>query len=110
MEVPLTKTGTQYLESGIQGVDSRIQYCLGFPSLRRRRNLTLVSNVCKAAPKSLFWAPNGLNELLDMRFEFPFNLIGKSTMAFFNRLIDHGAYSNVSTQVEAYLELFNRRT
>ena len=29
----------------------------------------------------LFWAPNGLNELTEMRFKFPFNLIGKSTMA-----------------------------
>ena len=46
--------------------------------LRHRRNLTSVSNVCEAAPISLFWAPNGLNELP----EFPFNLIGKSTMAF----------------------------
>ena len=47
-------------------------------SLRHRRNLNSVSNVCEAAPISLFWAPNGLNELP----EFPFNLIGKSTMAF----------------------------
>ena len=28
-------------------------------SLRRRSNVTLVSNVCEAAPRSLFWAPNG---------------------------------------------------
>ena len=40
------KTATQY------------QDCLGFPSLRRRRNLTSVSKVCKAAPISLLWAPN----------------------------------------------------
>ena len=26
--------------------------------------------------------PDGLNELPEMRFEFPFNLIGKLTMAF----------------------------
>ena len=26
--------------------------------------------------------PNRLNELLGMRFEFPFNLVGRSTMAF----------------------------
>ena len=57
-------------------------------SLRRRpRNLTSVSNVCEAVPSSLFWAPNGLNELPEVRFEFPFILIGKSTMAFFNRPI-----------------------
>ena len=80
MELPLTKTGTLYLESRIQDVDSRIHDCLGFASLRCRRNLTPVSNVCKAAPKSLFWAPNGLNELTEVRLEFPFNLIGKSTM------------------------------
>ena len=49
----------------------------------------------------LFWAPNGPNELPDMRLEFPFNLIGKYTTAFFNRLIYHGAYSNLGTQVEA---------
>ena len=52
------------------------------PSLRRICNLTLVSNVCEAAPISLFWAPKGLLDLPEMRFEFSFNLIGKSTMAF----------------------------
>ena len=51
-------------------------------SLLRRPYLTSVSNVYKAAPISLFWAPNGLNELLEIRFEFPFRLIGKLTMAF----------------------------
>ena len=51
-------------------------------SLRRRRNLTSVSNVCEAASRSLF-RTNGLNELP----EFPFNLIDKSTMGFFNRPI-----------------------
>ena len=81
-------------------MDSRIHDCLGFPSLSRRRNLTPVSNVCKAALKSLFWAPNGLNELTEVCLEFPFNLIGKSTMAFFNRLIYHGAYSNPGAQVD----------
>ena len=54
--------------------------CWAFVSLRRRRNLTSVSSVCEAAPISLFWAPNGLNELPEVRFEFPFILIGKSTM------------------------------
>ena len=51
-------------------------------SLRHRRNLTLVSNICEAAPLSLFWAPNGLDELPEKRFDFPFILIGKLTMAF----------------------------
>ena len=53
-----------------------------FPSLRRRRDLTPVSKVCEAALKYLFSVPNGPNELPEMRFKFPFNLIGKSTMAF----------------------------
>ena len=45
-------------------------------SLRPRRNLTPVSNVCDVVLIFFFWAPNGLNELLKERFEFPFNLIG----------------------------------
>ena len=48
--------------------------------MRRRRHLTPFSNVCQVAPISLFWA-NRLNELLEMRFKFPFNLIGKLTLA-----------------------------
>ena len=51
-------------------------------SLHLKRNLTPVSNVCKAALISLFRALNSLSELSEMRFKFPFNLIGKSTMAF----------------------------
>ena len=35
IQVPLTKTGIQYLISGIRGVDSRIQDCLGFPNMGR---------------------------------------------------------------------------
>ena len=50
-------------------------------SLRRKRNLTLVSNVCETAPISWFWAPNGFNELPGVHLEFPFMiLISKSTM------------------------------
>ena len=51
-------------------------------SLHGRRNLTLVSNICEAAPMSLFWAHYGLNKLPEMHFIFAFNLIGKSTVAF----------------------------
>ena len=40
------------------------------------------SNVYEAESRSFFWATNGLNKLPKVRFEFPFNLIGKSTMAF----------------------------
>ena len=48
-------------------------------SLRRRRHLNPVSNVCEVAPISLIsaGAPNGLNELPEVRLEFPFKLIGK---------------------------------
>ena len=48
-------------------------------SLRRWRHLTPVSNVCEVAPISLIsaGAPDGLNELPEVRLEFPFKLIGK---------------------------------
>ena len=39
-------------------------------------------NVCEAAQISLARAPNELNKLPEVRFEFLFILIGKSTMAF----------------------------
>ena len=48
----------------------------------RRSNLTLVSNVCEATPISLFWAPKDDKLPERMHFDVPFNLIGKSTMAF----------------------------
>ena len=41
-----------------------------------------VSNVCEAAPRSLFWAPYGLGKLLEVCFEFLSNLIGCLTMTF----------------------------
>ena len=53
----------------------------GFHSLNRRRNLTPVSNVCKTAVRSLFWTPTGFNELPEVCFEFPFNMIGELAMA-----------------------------
>ena len=40
--------------------------------LYRRRNWTSVNNVCEAAPRSLFWASDWLNELPEVRFIFPF--------------------------------------
>ena len=43
--------------------------------LHCRHCLTLVSNICKAAPISLFLAPNRVNES-------PFNMISKLIMAF----------------------------
>ena len=50
--------------------------------LCHRRTLTPVINVCEAAPIFLLRAPCRLNELPKVSFEFPLNLIGKSTMAF----------------------------
>lgn len=53
-------------------------------SLCHKRNLTLISNDHETAPISLFWAPNGINKLLDVHFKLPFNLwIGNQTMALF---------------------------
>ena len=40
----------------------------------------LMNNVCEEEPISMFWTPDGLNELKEQRFEFPFILIGKWTM------------------------------
>ena len=37
IQVPLKKCAIKYLESGIYGVESRIQYCLGFPYMARIR-------------------------------------------------------------------------
>ena len=51
-------------------------------SLHRRRNLTPGSDVCEAAPRSLFCVPSGLNELPEVCFEFPFIVIGKWTKTF----------------------------
>ena len=53
-----------------------------------------------ASPKQLrflFWALNAFNELLEVRFTFPFNLISTSTLAFFTA--NQGAYSNLGTQL-----------
>ena len=52
-------------------------------SLRRRPNLTPVSNVRETAPRSLFWAPNvGLNKLPQVRVDFLYILIRKLTIVF----------------------------
>ena len=66
-------------------------------SLRCRRNLITISDVCEAAARSLFWAPNRFNELTEVRFNFPSILIAKSTMAF--QQANHGACSNPGTQL-----------
>ena len=43
-------------------------------------NFNLVSNICEVVLISLFWALNGLNELPEMHFVFPFNLTDKLTI------------------------------
>ena len=35
-KVPIEKTGIKCLESGIHGLESRIQDCFGFPNMRRK--------------------------------------------------------------------------
>ena len=47
MQVLLTKTGSEYLESGIHGVESRIQDCPRFPDMGR--NVTVIISVGKSA-------------------------------------------------------------
>ena len=79
------------------------------PSLRCRRNLTSVSNVCEAAPISMFRAPNGLNELPEVRVEFPFILIDQSAMAFFNRPMMARTQIRVH-RWEPRTRMFRRRT
>ena len=51
----------------------QIRFCRSFDV-----NVMLImsSNVCEAAPISLFLAPSGLNELPEVRFVSPFILIG----------------------------------
>ena len=36
IQIPLTKSGMQFLESGIDSVESGIQDCLGFPYMERK--------------------------------------------------------------------------
>ena len=54
----------------------------GGGSLCHRQNLIFDKNIGKAVLRYIFWAPNRLDELLEVRFKFPFMLIGKLTMAF----------------------------
>ena len=72
--------------------------------------LTLVSNIYKAALISLFMAPQRLNKLWEVGFQFPFILTGKSQWLF--QQANHGAYPNPGIQVgprSRILELLRRR-
>ena len=77
--------------------------CWGWGSLCRRHNLSLDNNIGKAVPRYIFWAPNSLDELLEVRFKFPFVLIGKSAMAFLTgqSLGTYTCTQNPGTQVAA---------
>ena len=57
IQVPLTNAGIEYLQSGIRGVDSRIQDCLGFPysgviNLIKKKRQTI------AIKEHKIWRPN----------------------------------------------------
>jgi len=92
----IAKIGSLFMcgyKAGLQQGDQGQQFCHYVSFLSgsqwslacvacRRCYLTLISNVCEAAHISLFWAPNRLNELPEMRFEICFNLIGELTAAF----------------------------
>ena len=80
---------SQYLKTWQADSPEITQRSCSQTSLHCRSNLTPISNICEAVPKSLFRAPNRLNELPQMSFEFPFILIGKSTMAFLIRQSRH---------------------
>ena len=54
----------------------------GGSSLLRRRKLTRIVTSARKRRDPCFWVLHGLKGLPEMRFKFPFNLIGKSTMAF----------------------------
>ena len=79
---------------------------LGHYGLRLRRNLAPVSDVCETAPRSLFWASNGLNELPEVRFEFPFNLIGKLAMVFFSNNNNNNNNNNNSNKEQEKIEKY----
>ena len=63
----------------------RLYKALSLASVRHGRSLTSVSDVCKAATLSLFLVPNGLNELLEVLFEFSFDLMSQLNSGFFKR-------------------------
>ena len=94
-----TDQGAQFISTIKEnGECEMVKYCSMF-SLCRRRSQTPVSNVCKVAPISLFWAANGLNNLPEMRFRFPSTSWANRQWLF--EKSNHGTYSNRDTQVAA---------
>ena len=92
----IAKIGSLFMcgyKAGLQQGDQGQQFCHYVSFLSgsqwrmacvacRRCYLTPISNAWEAAHISLFWAPNRLKELPEMRFEFCFDLIGQLTVAF----------------------------
>ena len=73
-------------------------------------NFNLVSNICEVVPISLFWALNGLDELPEIRFVFPFNLTDKLTIyGIFNRpIMAHTFWYTAGGPRTRILTLFRR--
>ena len=87
MKIIVTSLSTEY---GLEKPQSEKFFKSSFLVRECRRcYLSLISNLCKAAQTSLFWASDKLNKLLEVGFEIPFNLIGKSTMAVLTGLSWH---------------------
>ena len=91
--------------TGLEHQDGRGFIVLGHPN--GRRDVMCKHSVRNLTSVSYFWAPNGLNELPAARFEFPFILIGKSTMAFLTGQSYHVLKWGPRKKISA---LFRRRT
>ena len=84
----LPLTCTMHVPKGTLGHQLQLlllQVCFSLCKLCNNKIFSMqigISNVYEAESRSFFWVTNGLNKLPKVRFEFPFNLIGKSTMAF----------------------------
>ena len=101
-ELPLACVPSVFVRFGSKVRGTRVgaaRKWLSFHFLRERNRLPHR----QAAPKSLFWAPDGLDELPEVLFEFPFVLIGKWTMAFFTGWLWWWSGTRIRT-------LFRRRT
>ena len=66
---PVTKTGIQYLESRIHGVESRIQDCLGFPYVRRNMASTPVERSTTTEQTTI------LQSFISLKFELIYTFV-----------------------------------
>ena len=82
-------------------------------SLRGRRNLTPASNVCEAAPVSLFWAPKRAQEITRNAIRISLQPDWQLNRQWLFLHANDGVYSNPSTQVgprTGISVLFRRQT